>query len=351
MFEINKRDGLARLGKIKTKHGVLDTPTLLPVVNPKIMTLSMEELAECGAQGIITNSYIIYKNPKLKEVAEDKGVHGLVNWSGPIMTDSGTFQSHVYGEIEMKPEEILDFQKKIKVDIGTVLDVFCEPETRFEDAKKELEETQKRIEAADANKQDIFLAAPIQGGRHLDLRTKAAEMASTTNAEIFPIGGVVEEFGLKALVLPVASIALHPAALIARMTRSSMLEILSHDMIRTATSKGLFRGRIFFVHALRNAINPVVTVIGFQTGNLVGGAVAIEVIFTIRGMGELSQFSGEGLPHFYVGLFLDDINFTGIGGISILDDIKQIEIFKGPQSTSFGTNAMAGVINLSLIHI
>ena len=123
MFEINKRDGLARLGKIKTKHGVLDTPTLLPVVNPKIMTLSTEELAECGAQGIITNSYIIYKNPKLKEVAEDKGVHDLVNWSGPIMTDSGTFQSHVYGEIEMKPREILDFQKKIKVDIGTVLDV------------------------------------------------------------------------------------------------------------------------------------------------------------------------------------------------------------------------------------
>ena len=107
------------------------------------------------------------------------------------MTDSGTFQSHVYGEIEMKPEEILDFQKKIKVDIGTVLDVFCEPETRFEDAKRELAETQSRIEIADVNKGDIFLAAPIQGGRHLDLRTKAAEMASRTNAEIFPIGGVV----------------------------------------------------------------------------------------------------------------------------------------------------------------
>lgn len=191
MFEINKRDGLARLGRIKTKHGVLDTPTLLPVVNPKIMTLSMEELSECGAQGIITNSYIIYKNPKLKEIAEEKGVHGLVNWLGPIMTDSGTFQSHVYGEIEMKPEEILDFQKKIKVDIGTVLDVFCEPETRFEDAKRELAETQRRIEIADLNKGDIFLAAPIQGGRHLDLRTKAAEMASRTTAEIFPIGGVV----------------------------------------------------------------------------------------------------------------------------------------------------------------
>ena len=72
MFEINKRDGLARLGKIKTKSGVLNTPTLLPVVNPKILTLSMEELKECGAQGIITNSYIIYKNSEIKEIVEKK---------------------------------------------------------------------------------------------------------------------------------------------------------------------------------------------------------------------------------------------------------------------------------------
>lgn len=191
MFEISKRDGLARLGKIKTDHGALDTPTLLPVVNPKILTLSMDELKECGAQGLITNSYIIYKNSELKKVAEEKGVHGLLNWDGPIMTDSGTFQSHVYGEIDMQPDEILNFQKKIGVDIGTVLDVFCEPETRFEDAKRELEETQRRIEESDKNKGSIFLAAPIQGGRHLDLRLKAAEMASQTNAEVFPIGGVV----------------------------------------------------------------------------------------------------------------------------------------------------------------
>ena len=65
----------------------------------------------------------------LKDIAEKKGVHGLLNWEGPIMTDSGTFQSHVYGEIEMEPDVILDFQKKIGVDIGTVLDVFTEPGT------------------------------------------------------------------------------------------------------------------------------------------------------------------------------------------------------------------------------
>jgi len=191
LFEINKRDGLARLGKVKTKHGILDTPTLLPVVNPKILTLSMDELKECGAQGLITNSYIIYKNIELKEIAEEKGVHGLLNWNGPIMTDSGTFQSHVYGEINIQPDEILNFQKRIGVDIGTVLDVFCEPETRFEEAKKELEETQNRIEEADKNKGSIFLAAPIQGGRHLDLRLEAAQMASKTGADLFPIGGVV----------------------------------------------------------------------------------------------------------------------------------------------------------------
>ena len=91
----------------------------------------------------------------------------------------------------MEPDVILDFQKKMGVDIGTVLDVFTEPGTRFRDASKELEETQKRIEEADQNKGDMLLAAPIQGGRHLDLRHRAATTASETNAELFPIGGVV----------------------------------------------------------------------------------------------------------------------------------------------------------------
>ena len=69
--------------------------------------------------------------------------------------------------------------------------------------------------------------------------------------------------------------------------------------------------------------------------------------FQIRGIGELSQFSGEGAPHFYVSTIIDNIDFSGIGGVGLLDDIKQIEIFKGPQSTSFGPNAMAGVINFT----
>ena len=68
--------------------------------------------------------------------------------------------------------------------------------------------------------------------------------------------------------------------------------------------------------------------------------------FQLRGLGELSQFSGEGPPHFYIGYIVDNIDFSGIGMIGQLYDMKQIEIFKGPQSSVYGPNAMAGVINL-----
>ena len=76
-----------------------------------------------------------------------------------------------------------------------------------------------------------------------------------------------------------------------------------------------------------------------------GGTARVKY-FQLRGLGELSQFSGEGAPHFYVGYIIDDINFSGIGMISNLFDIKQIEVFNGPQSSIYGTNAMAGMINV-----
>jgi len=68
--------------------------------------------------------------------------------------------------------------------------------------------------------------------------------------------------------------------------------------------------------------------------------------YQLRGLGELSQFSGEGAPHYYIGYIIDNIDFSGIGMVGNLFDIQQIEIFKGPQSSSFGTNAMGGTINI-----
>ncbi len=104
---------------------------------------------------------------------------------------------------------------------------------------------------------------------------------------IFPINGSLETDGIKAMVLPILAIATHPAALLARMMRASMLEVLSEDYIRTAAAKGLSTWRIILRHALRNAINPVITVIGFQFPNLIGAAVAVEFIFALPGLGTL----------------------------------------------------------------
>ena len=94
MFEVVKRDGLARIGKFQTNSGVLETPALLPVVNPKICTVSPKELyEEFGFGAIITNSYIIKNNPELKGKAQEIGLHKMLDFPGVIMTDSGTFQS------------------------------------------------------------------------------------------------------------------------------------------------------------------------------------------------------------------------------------------------------------------
>ena len=104
---------------------------------------------------------------------------------------------------------------------------------------------------------------------------------------ILPMHGGVQQHGWQAIVLPVAAIATHPAALIARMTRSSMLEVLTENYVRTAVSKGLTSRRVILAHAMQNALNPVITVIGFQFGNLIGGAVVVEFIFAMPGMGNL----------------------------------------------------------------
>jgi dipeptide transport system permease protein len=88
------------------------------------------------------------------------------------------------------------------------------------------------------------------------------------------------------LILPVIVLGTVPMAVIARMTRSSMLEVLREDYIRTARAKGLAPTRVVVVHALRNALVPVITVIGLQVGSLLAGAVLTETIFSWPGIGK-----------------------------------------------------------------
>jgi len=93
--------------------------------------------------------------------------------------------------------------------------------------------------------------------------------------------------GWTSLVLPAITLAAFPTALVARLTRSSMLEILNRDYIRTGRAKGLAERSVVLRHALRNAAIPVLTVIGLQIGALLGGAVITESVFAWPGMGKL----------------------------------------------------------------
>ena len=94
--------------------------------------------------------------------------------------------------------------------------------------------------------------------------------------------------GWTSLVLPAITLAAFPTALVARLTRSSMLEILNRDYIRTGRAKGLAEQSVVLRHALRNAAIPVLTVIGLQIGALLGGAVITESVFAWPGMGKLT---------------------------------------------------------------
>jgi peptide/nickel transport system permease protein len=97
---------------------------------------------------------------------------------------------------------------------------------------------------------------------------------------------------LKNMILPSLSLGLVLAAAITRIVRSSMLEVLNRDYIRTARAKGLAERIVTYRHALRNALIPVVTVVGLQFGTLLGGAVIIEQVFSLPGVG---RFALEGI--------------------------------------------------------
>jgi len=190
-FEILHKDLAGRIGRLNTSHGNIETPCLMPVVNPHIPLIPPAELEEMGADMIITNSYIIHQDEKLKQQALERGLHDLLGFSGPIMTDSGAFQLSVYGDIEVSARQILDFQFAIKSDISVPLDIPTPPDVPRERAETELQTTEERLLEACSLEREGLLAAPIQGSTYPDLREKAARFASDLPFDLFPVGAVV----------------------------------------------------------------------------------------------------------------------------------------------------------------
>lgn len=109
-------------------------------------------------------------------------------------------------------------------------------------------------------------------------------LAFAVNFQIFPVSGWGS---FMHVVLPAITLGTAGAAIVARMTRSSMLEVISQDYIRTAKAKGVKETYIVYKHALKNALIPVITVVGLQFGALLGGTVLTESVFAINGLGRL----------------------------------------------------------------
>lgn len=125
---------------------------------------------------------------------------------------------------------------------------------------------------------------------------------------------------LRHLILPSIVLGTIPLAVVARMTRSSMLEVLGEDYVRTARAKGLSELRVVGLHALRNALIPVVTVIGLQVGTLLGGAILTEYIFSWPGIGSwlIDSISRRDYPTLQGGVLLVA---TLVIGVNLLVDV------------------------------
>jgi 7-cyano-7-deazaguanine tRNA-ribosyltransferase len=192
IFEIKHRDAAGRICKLTTNHGTIITPNLMPVINPNKMQITPKEMNKLfGTDIIITNSYIINNDEKLRTKALNSGVHKLIDFNGPIMTDSGTFQFYLYRDVKVDPIKIVEFQKNIGSDIGTILDVFGKPNQTKKEALESIKETIKRAKISAKKKGEMSLACTVQGSVYPDLREKCAKKLSEIDSDYFPIGGVV----------------------------------------------------------------------------------------------------------------------------------------------------------------
>jgi 7-cyano-7-deazaguanine tRNA-ribosyltransferase len=192
-FEIKDKDMLARIGKLKTKSGTVETPLLFPVINPSIQPVSPRRLKnDFGFEAIITNAYILKK--RFQNHPVEKGLHKFLDFDGVVMTDSGAYQILVYGDVEVSPAEIVEYQERIDSDIATILDIPTGWKVSREHSEKTVAETLQRAKDFFKTKtrEDILWVGPVQGGRHLDLVAKSSVAMGKLPFQIHALGSPTE---------------------------------------------------------------------------------------------------------------------------------------------------------------
>ncbi|KAI4454070.1 queuine trna-ribosyltransferase [Holotrichia oblita] len=202
----------ARCGIFTTPHGEIQTPIFMPVgTQASVKGLSPEEVANAGAQIILSNTYHLFLRPNPDIVEAAGGLHKFMNWNKPILTDSGGFQvfsladlrritddgvefkSHLDGQSFLfTPESNIDVQNKLGADIIMQLDICCKYGTSKEETKKALDRTAQWLARAASHhknpKQALFPI--IQGGFYEDLRLESLNLALPYAKHGIAIGGI-----------------------------------------------------------------------------------------------------------------------------------------------------------------
>jgi 7-cyano-7-deazaguanine tRNA-ribosyltransferase len=192
-FEIREKDLLARIGRLKTKSGTVETPLLFPVINPNIQPVPPRKLEEdFGFEAVITNAYILRK--RFQEDPVEKGIHRFLGFDRVIMTDSGAYQILVYGDVEVSPAEIVEYQERVGSDLATILDIPTGWRVSREHAERTVRETLQRAKdfLKTKTRDDILWVGPVQGGRHLDLVAKSAVTMGELPFQVHALGSPTE---------------------------------------------------------------------------------------------------------------------------------------------------------------
>jgi len=194
-FEVYDHDLHGRLGRIKTKHGIIKTPAIAPVVNPLKNPFPLKYFSErFNCDLVITNAYLISKYYGKKAI--EKGIHKLLKFNKPIMTDSGAYQILMYGYVDVDPDFIVKYQHAIRSDIGVILDVptagATESQYSVEWSVKETLRRALRAKLLGFMDDDMILVAPIQGGSNLELLKLCANKLVKLDFEMYAVGSPTE---------------------------------------------------------------------------------------------------------------------------------------------------------------
>src|SRR5947208_2896143 len=190
-FQVHSKDLLGRVGTLKTKSGAFTNPYICPFLNPYHQTQDAKFFEEAGIGALMTNAYLLKRGERNPEPAD---VHETLGFGQSVATDSGAYQILEYGEVGVKPDEIVRYQEKINSDIGVILDVPTGFRSDPARARWTVDETVRRADQAmkAITRKDILWMGPVQGGVHLaEVERSAAEM-SKRDFPIYALGSPTE---------------------------------------------------------------------------------------------------------------------------------------------------------------